>query len=244
MSRMDSRITLWLAGPKASTCFDPAAQSGPDQQRWRRIRSERRRLDWMVSRALLARAAPPQGHAVSLSHSSGHAAVAIAPPDVKLGVDLEFQRPRDVASLARLAFSSRELANMAQLSDGERIRHFYILWTLKEALAKAFQVDLLKALTGYEITATLGGWQTRCDSDAPWSAQVFAPGECLILAVVWAGPTQAVSSTAQVSRREWPQTMASPWKCIARIRHEPAAPSSRADNSTGTRLAQSATGRD
>ena len=107
MARLDSPITLWLAGPKAADRFDPAAQSGPDQQRWRQIRSERRRLDWMVSRALLARAALSPGHAVSLSHSSGHAAVAVAPPGVKLGVDLEFTRPRDLASLARLAFSTR-----------------------------------------------------------------------------------------------------------------------------------------
>ena len=242
MARLDSPITLWLAGPTAADHFDPAAQCGPDQERWRQIRSERRRLDWMVSRALSTRAAPPPGHAVSLSHSSGHAALAIAPPGVKLGVDLEFTRPRDVASLARLAFSSRERANMELLSDSEQVRHFYTLWTLKEALAKVLQIDLLKALGGYEITATPSGWQARCDADTPWSAQVFAPLECLILAVVWTGATQALSSTAQVSQREWPQTRTAPWKCIARIRHDPSALNSRADNITGMRLAQAATG--
>lgn len=196
----------------------------------------------MVSRALLARAAPPPGYAVSLSHSNGHAAVAVAPPGVQLGVDVEFLRPRDVTSLARLAFSSREREDLKMLSGRAVIWHFYTLWTLKEALAKALKVDLLQALRGYEITAAPGGWQARCDADVPWSAQVFTPGDDLILAVVWVGPAKALANTAPVAQREWPQTMTSPWKCIAQIRHEPAAPNSRPDNVTGMRPAKPANG--
>jgi 4'-phosphopantetheinyl transferase len=242
MARPDSRITLWLAGPQAAACFDPASQTNADQQRWRQIRSERRRLDWAVSRALLARAAPPAGHAVSLSHSNGHAAVAVAPAGVRLGVDLEFTRVRDVASLAQLAFSSRERADLQRRADSERIRHFYTLWTLKEALAKALRVDLQRTLQGCEILATPDGWQARCDSSVPWQAQVYAPNEQLILSVVRMGRVSAVAESGAPLQREWPQRGLSPWKRIATIQPEPAASPSRPGNLGVASLALAASG--
>jgi phosphopantetheinyl transferase len=94
-------------------------------------------------------AVAPDGRAhraINLSHSHGLIACCIAvEPDVDLGCDVEWVRPRTEASWARLApserrhpvFASEERAWICVASGGERERRLYLLWTIKEAIAKA-----------------------------------------------------------------------------------------------------------
>ncbi len=197
-------VAVWLAGPAAQALFDPADQSSEDQARWRSVRGGRRRLDWMVSRALLYGVSPPPGLPVSLSHSHGHAALAVAAPGYKVGVDLELIRQRDAISIARLAYSSRECADLDALDDRARLRHFYALWTFKEACAKALNINLTQALRGCQIWRDGDGWQAAAPAHADWSAEVFSPAAHLMLAVVRLAPGNNVATTGCVIQHEWP----------------------------------------
>ena len=217
-----STITVVLAGPAAARRFDPVAQCPADQPRWRQINSERRRLDWMVSRSLLAGTAALPGRVASLSHSNGYAAAAITSAPQRLGVDLEFIRPRDVVSLAKLAFPDQESAYIESLTGRARLRHFYALWTVKEAVAKALQLGLHATLRGCSIVTGADGWHASGPTGEPWYAQVFAPAESLVLAIVWHSPATAPGAERTVLQREWPRNGCRSWQRIAHIRPQSA----------------------
>ncbi|MGH8310306.1 MAG: 4'-phosphopantetheinyl transferase family protein, partial [Steroidobacteraceae bacterium] len=124
VSRSPGSSQLWLALPEAAERFDPAAQSFEDRRRWSRMAADRSRADWAVSRALLAHAAGA-GSARSLSHSGGFAALALAPTDARIGVDLEHaDERRDCMRLARFAFSAREAAQMEALPGSLQAERF------------------------------------------------------------------------------------------------------------------------
>lgn len=72
----------------------------------------------------------------NLSHTQSHAvcALAIGRP---VGVDIEFQRPRDLAdAIARRYFSPGEVAQIEDGPAADRVARFYQFWTAKEALYK------------------------------------------------------------------------------------------------------------
>jgi phosphopantetheinyl transferase len=72
---------------------------------------------------------------VSLSHSGGWLAVALAP--VPVGVDLELsRRPRDWQALARALFAEEESRALDDAAPVARAAVFHRVWTLKEAYAK------------------------------------------------------------------------------------------------------------
>lgn len=103
------------------------------------------RADWRASRFLKQRypaADPASAHAAdsrSLSHSHGHAALAMRRPCGPVGVDLEKIRPRDfVALLPQFATDDEVQWWLAQPQPAEA---FYRLWTIKEALLKAGGLD-------------------------------------------------------------------------------------------------------
>jgi len=72
---------------------------------------------------------------VSLSHSGGWLAVALA--DAPVGVDIELpRRDRDWEALARFVFSPEELRSLRDGDAAARARLFHAFWTLKEARGK------------------------------------------------------------------------------------------------------------
>lgn len=169
------------------------------------------RLDWKVSRALLAHVGANDA-ARSLSHARGHAALALVPPGTRVGVDIEVaDARRDCLRLARFAFAPVEAEAIAALDDAARRAHFYALWTLKEACIKAFGLTLLDGLRRCVFTSGKAGWQGHVPTAAPWGACLFRPDSELFLAVVSQPP---MDGWQQV---EWPVPCVRAWPLVARV---------------------------
>lgn len=130
-----------------------------------------------------------------------------------MGVDLEALRTRDVLRIARFAFHEEEVAALNAAADGEREEFFYVLWTLKEALGKALQLNLLDSLKQCVFTRDLNGWRGSAPTTAPWSAQVFRAPANFILAAAFVG----VSAPPALNRWEWPPQRAAEWPLIAAV---------------------------
>jgi len=128
--------------------------------------------------------------AVSLSHTRGAVACAVARA-TWLGVDVERVHPSiDIAEVSRLAFSSDEVAALEDLDAGDRLGRFVELWTLKEAYAKATGLGLSADLPAVTFTLDPRGAlelseRTRADTSSPtsWQLALFAPAPELRLAV-------------------------------------------------------------
>lgn len=204
---------LWLADPAAQDLFDASSLSASDHAH----RGLRREREFKVSRALKA-FTRAESHAFSLSHSAGHAALIIAPPGMRVGVDLEALRPRDVLRIARFGFHEQEVAALEAAADDERDELFYVLWTLKEAMGKALQLNLLDALRQCVFTRDTSGWSGSAPTAEAWSAQVFRARTSFILAVACVG----VSSPPPLVRWEWPPQRAAEWPLIAACATAPA----------------------
>jgi 4'-phosphopantetheinyl transferase len=226
-------LSVWLAGPAARPLFDPEVQSPPDQLRWQRLSNARRREDWEVSRALLAhvgssRRSPVQAAGsppFSLSHSGGHAAVALSRTARRVGVDLEQMRERDFVRLARFAFAPREQEQLEELQPAARAERFYFLWTLKEAFAKALSLPLLQSVAQCTFFQTSDAWHASVPTRAAWLAHVFRPRPSFMLSVVALLPEALESETLPpeeeklaVKTYEWPEQRAPLWATLATLR--------------------------
>jgi 4'-phosphopantetheinyl transferase len=194
--------TLWLAGAAARRRFDASALSSADRRRWAQMVSVAHRAEWMSSRALLVAQGPAPGESSSLSHSGGFAALLTGPARMRIGVDLERVKRRDFARLAGFGFDVREVAALSGLPARARSRNFYIMWTLKEAAAKALGIGLWQALGECVFIPGTQGWVGRLPGRAAWRAWVYAPRRNLVLAVVCVG---SGARRARAPRcREWP----------------------------------------
>jgi 4'-phosphopantetheinyl transferase len=197
---------LWFADPSAQELFDAAALSASDRGRL----SFRREREFKVSRALKA-FTHAETRTYSLSHSAGHAALLLAPEGMRVGVDLEAVRPRDVLRIARFAFHEREVAALEATAESQRDEFFYMLWTLKEALGKALQLNLLDALRQCVFTRDMNGWNGSAPTSSEWSAQVFRARDNFILAAAYVG----VREPPSVMKWDWPPLRAAEWPLIA-----------------------------
>ncbi len=203
---------LWLASPQAARYFDPGQLSDAERNRLARLRREGRRQEFAVSRALrlhVARTTTPHSASESLSHSGGYAALARVGPELRVGVDIEHHRPRDVVSIARTAFADSEADVLECVSDAERERLFYAMWTIKEALAKALQLGLLVALRRCEVAIQAGGWQVRIPAPTAGCVAVYQPRTDLTLAVACIGASLAFETWS------WPPQQPAAWPLIA-----------------------------
>jgi 4'-phosphopantetheinyl transferase len=158
----------------------PAWLSPGEQARLERLTAATRRMEFIAGRRLARQllatvyagapeqwqmSAPESGRPtvigpagvrpyVSLSHSGGHVACAVAPHP--LGLDLECDiRPRDFLTLADVICTTAEAARLRAADQCARARLFYECWTLKEAWLKSRGEPLSPArlaLIGTEIT--------------------------------------------------------------------------------------------
>jgi hypothetical protein len=158
-----------------------------------------------------------EGTRVSLSHSGGYAAVAASEGALRVGVDLEHARPRDVTRVARFAFSAEELAQLEALPADERPERFYILWTLKEAFAKALSLPLLSSLGGCRFAEERGAWRGDVPASGPWVARVFRLAPTLVLSAVALLPDDVLPEKISVSTNEWPEEGAFSWHSLATL---------------------------
>jgi len=208
---------VWLATPAAALLFDPSRLSAADRAEWDGLHTARRREDWASSRALLGGVPRSDGHASSLSHSRGFAALARAPRQVAVGVDVEWLSKRDFLSMARTAYSPAEVDELASLGDPASLRgRFYEAWTLKEAFAKALRLPLADALGQCCFTGADEAGTARVPTTRPWSATVFAPRPQLRLAVVMVGDERAAVPPV-VQTLEWPPGNAVAWPVVRRL---------------------------
>ena len=100
------------------------------------------------------------------------------------GIDLEWLRPRDVASLASFAYAPEE-ARVVGASPGERrLQAFYELWVLKEAAGKALGLDLFTALAQARFCIDGGVIRGELPGCESWAAVLYAPHPALRLAMV------------------------------------------------------------
>jgi hypothetical protein len=220
MSRAAASPTLpgatevWLATPDAAQRLDPAMLDDADRAAWAAIHRSRRRHDWESSRALRGAVPVSVEHASSHSHSHGFAALVTAPASVTVGVDLEWLAPREFRALADIAYSADECAHLAALEDPSDLGStFYELWTLKEAFAKALQLQLADALRLCRFIDGSGAWRAEIPTTQSWRATVFAPRPQLRLAVLRLhdSPTAICES---VNTMEWPLPRAREWPIV------------------------------
>jgi len=201
----DRAAQLWLATPG----------SGGDAAGNPRPRNLRRALERTASLALLASTGAPAMPRRSLSHSNGCAAIAIAPAGCRAGIDIELTKPRDVHSIAEFAFASGEAQELRTLGDADATAHFYVLWTLKEAFAKALGIPLLVAMRECMFERSTGSFAASVPSSVPWRAIVFAPRPTLTLAAVIIDPGEGI--TVGWKCQEWPQTAVGAWPCLTSL---------------------------
>jgi 4'-phosphopantetheinyl transferase len=115
------------------------------------------------------------GRAVSMSHTRGWVAAAIAESG-DIGVDVERHKERDVAALAGYAFGPAERAEAAAAGTAG----FYRIWTLREAIAKATGEGLARAANRHDMAAggPRDGLWTRADEDRLWHLGHWRIGDC------------------------------------------------------------------
>lgn len=159
------------------------------------------------------------GPGPALSHSGGYVAYASQAAGTA-GVDLEWVRPRDVLSLATLAYAGDEASALARLPGSERAAAFVDLWVLKEAAAKALRLDLFSALAGCRFSLADGLITGRLPAAQPWRAVVYAPRPALRLAYLELGGPALEPVANPLPCIEWfgadGEAGAGDWPCIGR----------------------------
>jgi phosphopantetheinyl transferase len=161
--------------------------SPAEHKRLQRIRPERKRREYLLSRALMRHALSrqfsraesswqfsqqlaspplvgdlPADTFLSLSHSGGYVCFAIA--NCAVGVDIELVKPqRDRLAAARVFMDDSECAMLARRGAG-RAEYFYRSWCAKEACYKALSPSAqaetsMRSISYPELQRTLGGWQ-------------------------------------------------------------------------------------
>lgn len=182
-------LVVYWGGPALVNRYDPALLRDIDLPRASATRSSVAEGEWRASRALMQRL-PAHPLSTSLSHKLGHVVLACAPAGWQVGVDLEQLRPRDTLRLADWMASPLEIAALADMPPDAALRHFYRLWTVKEAMIKARGLDFpadMKRNTLVQDRAT-GSWRLDADGQEDWSVRVFEAEPGWVLAVVWRAP--------------------------------------------------------
>ncbi len=164
MGRAAQTIDVWSFAIDGSLAA-PETLDRVERARFQRMRSESKRLEFLVGRSMLRRIlgehldvhasavrldygahGKPRllrsGPAFNLSHSGRRAVVAIAASG-RVGVDVEHCRPRrPFRRLSRRFFSQAEDRWLCALPGPDRAEGFYRVWTLKESYLKAIGTGL------------------------------------------------------------------------------------------------------
>ena len=91
----------------------------------------------------------------SVSHSGRHGLLAVARAG-RLGVDVEELAPRrDLDALIAAVLTPGERAEVQAMAGPLRVRAFYRLWTVKEALVKALGEGVHRDMAGFEVPPAL-----------------------------------------------------------------------------------------
>lgn len=141
---------------------------------------------------------PLEACSLSLSHKLDQVAAVIAPEGWQVGIDLERIRHRDVARLASWMASEGEADALTGMPEDLALRHFYRLWTFKEAMIKArsqdFPADLKTNIL--RIDAVSGQWRIDASGEQGWALRLFECEPGWVLAVVWRAPPGELADVA------------------------------------------------
>jgi 4'-phosphopantetheinyl transferase len=98
---------------------------------------------------------PQSAVSFNLTHSGDLAACVIA-DGMAVGIDIEQIKPLDdLPSIAALVFSDRERALLAAADPDQRLKLFYRLWVMKEAIIKALGLGFSYPATEFGLTTPL-----------------------------------------------------------------------------------------
>jgi len=104
----------------------------------------------------------------NLSHCSDLTVVAAA-SGRRLGVDVETVRSvPEMAQIANGHFGVEERLFIEAATADERLRRFLMIWTRREAAAKALGLDLSAALTRIDLPVHPAGRSVRLGSEGDW----------------------------------------------------------------------------
>jgi 4'-phosphopantetheinyl transferase len=122
----------------------------------------------------LVRSQNPQGISFNVAHSGDRSLLAFGLA-THLGVDVEDTNiERNVAGLARVAFSPAQYGSFLALPDAARRRAFFDAWTRQEAVVKALGGGLSIPLNSAEVEAACAPeWSVQnFEMDGPYAAAV------------------------------------------------------------------------
>lgn len=137
---------------------------------------------------------PLQAHDCNWSHSGEGLLVAVG-EGMRLGVDLEWVRPRPRAlALAERFFAPRELHWLQAQPDTTRERQFLRLWCAKEAVLKAHGEGLSFGLHRLvfavsEETLHLAECDPALGAASDWTVRELVPAPNYLGALAWAART-------------------------------------------------------
>jgi len=194
-------ICLYLAAPDCAAPYRAGLLDAADRAHLVRHPARAAQTGWQVSRFLKQQAAADgfsgsPNFSGSLSHSGGHAVLAVPSADFPVGVDLERLRPRRFDAWPDWvlhADEARWLQQHAELAD------YYALWTLKEALLKATGQGLADMpQTGLRPNGD--SWRL-CAAGRLWQGAVFLLDGAWLCGVVW--PQEVAAEWAWHGFGEW-----------------------------------------
>jgi 4'-phosphopantetheinyl transferase len=118
----------------------------------------------------------------NLSHSGEWALVAVAPPEWRVGVDVELIRPDlDYLTIARRLYQPTEVERLLRADPVQRRAEYFQFWSAKEAYVKAIGIGLPgipDVLVNRESGAPQGTVLSLAIPDAVWPVRWLdvAPG--------------------------------------------------------------------
>ena len=164
-------IRFYLAAPDCAEYYRPEWLDEADRIRLLHHPARAAQIGWQVSRFLKRRAGVFSDGLFSLSHSGGHAVLAVPSAGFAVGVDLERLRERRFDAWPDWVLhedEARWLQRHSELSDR------YALWTLKEALLKATGQALADLpQVGLRRDGGADGWRL-CAAGKVWPQEVSA----------------------------------------------------------------------
>ena len=97
----------------------------------------------------------PASVSFNVSHGGRHGLIALAPGG-RIGVDVEeCDADRDLEGIAKRVFTPSEQAELARAGSAVKVRLFFDMWTMKEALIKALGTGFHLSPGRFEIPSAL-----------------------------------------------------------------------------------------
>ena len=178
-------LRLYLATPDCAARYRAELLDAADRLHLSRHPARAAQTGWRASRFLKQQAVADgfsgnPNFSGSLSHSGGHAVLAVPSADFPVGVDLERLRPRRFDAWPDWVLQASEVQWLQSHADSA---DYYALWTLKEALLKAVGLGLAD-MPQVGLRQEGRDWRL-CAGGCFWQGAVFLLGGEWLCGAVW-----------------------------------------------------------